>query len=155
MSPNWADDDDHTDRYEAYEQAHEEAGLDLDPSLVIRMPAVRSSGEQLIHRLLALSSPPTAAFITDPIVAIGALHEALRSGLPAPEQLSILGFDDASLRLETYPPMAAVCQDARQVGATAAQAAMSLLSNPDLPPQRHVLDTWLELHGSVGPAPES
>ena len=152
---NWNPDDDHADRHDAYEQALTEAGLDVDPSLVIRLPALRHSGSQLIHRILAMPNPPTAAFITDPVVAIGALHEALQSGVRVPQQLSIIGFDDANLRLETYPPMAAVCQDARQVGATAARAAMSLLGNPDLPPQRYVLDTWLELRGSVGPGPAS
>ncbi|MEM1099757.1 MAG: LacI family DNA-binding transcriptional regulator [Planctomycetota bacterium] len=151
ISLNWADDDDHTDRLNAYKQAHNEAGLEVDPSLIVRLPALRSSGGPLISRLMALSSPPTAVFVADPVVAIGALHESLTVGISVPEQLSILGFDDANLRLETYPPMAAVCQDARQIGATAAQAAMSLLNQSDLPAQRHVLDTWLELRGSIAP----
>ena len=150
---NWNHDDDHADRHDAYRKALIEAGIQPDPNLVIRLPALRPSGGQLIHRLLAMADPPTAAFITDPVVAIGALHDALQSGIKVPQQLSIVGFDDADLRLETFPPMAAVCQDARQVGATAARAAMALLTQPDLPPQRHVLSTWLELRGSVGPAP--
>lgn len=150
---HWNNDKDHCDRYESYEQALTEAGIAIDPSLVIRLPAVRPSGAQLIHRLLAQNNPPTAVFITDPVVAIGALHEALHVGVSVPSQLSILGFDDAELRLETYPPMAAICQDTRQLGALAAQAAMALLANPKLPPQRHILSTWLELRGSVGPAP--
>jgi DNA-binding LacI/PurR family transcriptional regulator len=149
---NWKNDDDHTDRYEAYAQAMGEAGLAVDPSMVIRLPAGRRSGAQLVHRLMALSPVPTAVFITDPQVAIGALHEALNEGISIPGQFSILGFDDADLRLDTFPPMAAVCQDARQVGAVAAQAALTLLANPDAPPQRHVLNTWLELRGSIGPA---
>lgn len=148
---NWKNDDDHTDRYEAYTQALTEAGIPVDNALVIRLPAGRQSGMQLVHRLMALNPSPTAIFITDPDVAIGALHEALNQGISIPGQFSILGFDDADLRLDTFPPMAAVCQDARQVGSVAAQAALALLSNPDAPPQRHVLNTWLELRGSIGP----
>ena len=85
--------------------------------------------------------------------AIGALHEALNLGISIPSQFSILGFDDADLRMDTFPPMAAVCQDARQVGAAAAEVALKLLANPDAPPLRHVLNTWLELRGSIGPVP--
>lgn len=146
---NWNNDDDHTDRYDAYTEALAEKEITVDSSMVIRLPADRRSGAQLIHRLLAITPTPTAVFITDPDVAIGAMYEALKLGINIPGQLSILGFDDADLRLNTFPPMAAVCQDARQVGAVAAEAALTLLANPDAPPQRHVLNTWLELQGSV------
>lgn len=148
---HWKNDDDHTDRYDAYTQALTEAGIPVDHSLVIRLDAERRSGTQLVHRLMALTPAPSAVFITDPQVAIGALHESLNQGIKIPGQFSILGFDDADMRLDTFPPMAAVCQDARQVGAVAAQIALTLLANPDAPPQRHVLNTWLELRGSVGP----
>ncbi|MFG0250768.1 MAG: LacI family DNA-binding transcriptional regulator [Phycisphaeraceae bacterium JB051] len=150
---NWNSDDDHTDRYESYVQALDEAGIELDQRMVIRLPADRRSGGQLIHRLQSINPFPTAVFITDPQMAIGALHEALNLGIRVPEQFSILGFDDAELRLDTFPSMAAVCQDARQVGAVAAQAALELLANPDAPPQRHVLNTWLQTQGSIGPVP--
>ncbi|MEL6311166.1 MAG: LacI family DNA-binding transcriptional regulator [Pseudomonadota bacterium] len=147
-------DDDHLDRYEAYAAALEQAGIELDPTLVIRTSAVRDSGTQLIQRVSAMAEPPTAIFITDPVVGVAALHEALRQGIRVPEDLSILGFDDAQTRLETYPPMAAVCQDTRLIGSTAASAVLDLLDDPDAEPKQCVLDTWLELHPSVGPAPE-
>lgn len=146
-------DDDHLDRYEAYTAALDDAGIPLDPTLVIRMSAVRESGSRLIQRVSAMANPPTAIFITDPVVGVTALHEALRQGIRVPEELSILGFDDAETRLETFPPMAAVCQDTRLIGSTAALAVLELLDNPDAPPPRHVLDTWVELHPSVGPVP--
>ena len=155
ISLNWNNDDDHTDRYDAYCEALTEKGIEVDSNLVIRSTADRPSGAQLIHRLLALTPAPTAVFITDPHVAVGAMYEALKQGIRIPQQLSILGFDDSDLRLNTFPPMAAVCQDAQQVGAVAAEAAITLLTNPQAPPQRHVLSTWLELQGSVGPANSS
>ena len=146
-------DDDHLDRFDAYVAALAEAGISPDPTLVIRVNAMRQSGAQLIQRISALADRPTALFVTDPIVAVAALHEALRTGIKVPDELSILGFDDADLRLETFPPMAAVCQNTRLIGSTAAAAVLKLLNNSQTPPQRHVLPTWLELHPSVGPAP--
>lgn len=144
-------DDDHLDRYDAYQTALTEAGIEVDPTLVVRLPAIRSSGARLIQRIRALSDPPTAIFVTDPIVAVSSLHEALEQKIRIPQELSILGFDDAELRLETYPRMAAVCQDTRLVGSTAATAVLRLLEDSESPPQRHVLNTWVEMQGSVGP----
>lgn len=144
-------DDDHLDRYDAYVAALGQAGIRIDPTLVIRMPAVRESGTRLIQRVSTLAHPPTALVVTDPMVAVASLHEALRRGIRVPEELSIMGFDDADLRLETFPPMAAVCQNTRLVGATAATAVLKLLQDAQAPPQRHILKTWLEVHPSVGP----
>ena len=148
---NDLDDQDHTDRLDAYQQAHTDARLEMDPMLIVRSVANRETGRRLVKRLLALASPPTAVFATDPEVAIGALSEAHQLKISVPEDLSILGFDDADARFDTFPCMAAVCQDTRQVGQEACKSLLTLIEEADHEPIRKTLPTWLETHPSIGP----
>jgi len=164
---NVVDDTDHLDRLAGYESAMTAAGLDVDSKLIIRAPARRDGGEQLIRRLAAMSPQPTAVFITDPDTAVGALSEARKTAVRVPEDLSIVGFDDAEMRYTVYPELTAVCQDAVALGREAfsvlnemlARRPISRLSsreNPN-PPAYHAaviqrsLHSWLEVHDSAGP----
>ena len=146
-------DQDHTDRLEAYKLAHADAGLEIDPLLVIQSTASRESGRRLIRRFTAMADAPTAIFATDPEVAIGALSEAQQTGVRIPEQISLLGFDDAEARFNTFPYMAAVCQDTRRVGQEACKHLTQLIVDPERERVGVSLPTWLEVHPSIGPPP--
>ena len=148
---NDLEDNDHTDRYQAYLQAHQERGVKVDSNLVIRTPASRENGAKLLRRLMALVDRPTAVFVADPPLAMGAFAEATKLGVSLPEQLSILGVDDAEERFDTAPNMAAVCQDTKQVGVVATESLIELIRDADAVPVQHDLDAWLELHPSIGP----
>ena len=148
---NDLEDNDHLDRYESFVQAHKERGIEIDSNLVIRMPASRENGGKLLRRLMALVDRPTAVFVADPPLAMGAFAEAAKLGVRVPEQLSILGVDDAEERFDTSPNMAAVCQNTKQIGVIASEALLKLIQDPDAVPIQHNLDAWLELHPSIGP----
>ena len=150
---NDLEDNDHTDRLQAFMQAHEERGLKVDTNLIIRTPASRENGSKLLRRLMALVDRPTAVFVADPPLAMGAFAEATKLGVSVPEELSILGMDDAEERFDTAPNMAAVCQDTKQIGITATEALIELIRDADAVPIQHDLDAWLELHPSIGPPP--
>jgi DNA-binding LacI/PurR family transcriptional regulator len=150
---NDLEDNDHLDRYQSFVQAHEERGVKVNSNLVIRTPASRENGGKLLRRLMALVDRPTAVFIADPPLAMGAFAEATKLGIRIPEQLSILGVDDAEERFETVPNMAAVCQNTKQIGVVASEALIELIQDPDSVPIQHNLDAWLELHPSLGPPP--
>ena len=146
-------DQDHADRLDSYHRAHADAGLEVDPLLTIESTASRESGRRLVRRLSSLTDPPTAVFATDPAIAIGALTEAQQMQLRVPAELSILGFDDSDARFDTFPAMAAVCQDSRRVGLEACRGVMQLINDPQHDRIALTLPTWLEMHPSVGPAP--
>ncbi|MEM9186254.1 MAG: LacI family DNA-binding transcriptional regulator [Planctomycetota bacterium] len=148
------DDGDHVDRLVAYREVLREHGL-LDESLVCRVPPHRFDGAQLLRNLLGMPHRPTALFVADPLVAVGAMNEAHRMGVRVPEDLSIVGFDDNDLRHTVYPRMSAVCQDAKLVGKAAWELVLRRCDERPgdavtrLPPQ----EAWLEVCNSTGPAP--
>jgi len=150
------EDSDHTDRLKAYRAALEAHRIQFDESLVIRVPASRDGGVQLVRRLATMPRRPTALFLTDPLLSVGVLSEARRIGLRIPGDLSLAGFDDADLRYALAPQLTAVCQDARTLGREAAAWLGRILSGrPGTVEHAGVLalPCWLEVHESTGAAP--
>ncbi len=153
---NIVDDSDHADRVAGYRQAHADHGLTVDEKLILRVPANREGGEQLIRRLVTMPDRPTAVFLTDPITVVGALSEARKIGLEVPRDLSILGFDDSDTRYAVYPTLTAICQDAVAMGREAFVALHGMLDQPDgAPVVKKALRTWLEVHSSTAAAAEA
>jgi DNA-binding LacI/PurR family transcriptional regulator len=148
------DDSDHADRIAGYREALEGRGVRYDESLVLRVPAEIAGGAQVVRRLAMMAPRPTAVFLADPLTAVGVVAEARRAGLRIPEDLSVVGFDDADLRAATSPQLTAVCQDARALGSEAVALLSEVVSAaPGSPPQSKALRCWLEVHESTGPAP--
>ena len=116
FASNERQDGDHVDRFAGYSAAIAAAGMELDRSLIFRIPAHRPDGAQLLRNLMSSAQPPTAVYITDPPVAVGLINEALNMGIEIPQDLSVVGFDDSNARDYVYPRMTAVCQDAKQLG---------------------------------------
>ncbi len=148
------DDGDHLDRLNAYREVLEENDL-MDETLVCRVPPHRLDGAQLIRNLLGRPNRPTAVYIADPLVAVGAMNEAYRLGVKIPEELSLIGFDDTDTRSTVYPHMSAVCQDSKMLG----HAALDLLlkkieggaSGIESSNDRH--SAWFDLGGTSAPPP--
>lgn len=151
------EDSDHADRLEGYRQALAGCGIEPDPRLMYRVPAQRPDGAQLIKRILSGPHPPTALFITDPAVVIGAVNQAHRMGVAIPDELSIIGLDDGGGRNDVYPQLTAVCQDASQLGyeSFAALARIVGAAGGDKVSVRLAVPTWLEVHDTTGPPPDS
>jgi DNA-binding LacI/PurR family transcriptional regulator len=152
------EDGDHGDRFEAYRATLSARGL-LHPSLVGRIPPHRLDGAQLIRNLMGMPHRPTAVFIADPLVAVGAINEAHNMGVKIPEELSIVGFDDTDMRGLVYPMMTAVCQDSKRLGQAAFEQVVRLARGGDAatvdddPTPQHA--AWLEINETTAPPPES
>ena len=158
IAANDTDDGDHLDRLEAYRQTLQKCGI-YDKSLEFRVPAHRLDGAQLLRKMMSLTGPPTAVFITDPLTAAGAINEAHKLGLRIPDEFSILGFDDTESRYVVYPTMTAVCQDSCESGRAAYELLLSLCSIPRekwaaSEPRIVLGKAWFEINHTTGRAPK-
>jgi DNA-binding LacI/PurR family transcriptional regulator len=140
------DDSDHADRLAGYRDALAAKGVAFDESLVILATADRYGGMQVVRRVASMSPRPTAVYLADPLMAVGALEEARRAGLRVPGDLSLVGFDDGDLRLSMVPHLTAVCQDTVGLGRAAAERLLALLSDPARTPRRSPLRCRFEIH---------
>ncbi|HRK29642.1 MAG TPA: LacI family DNA-binding transcriptional regulator [Tepidisphaeraceae bacterium] len=153
---NGIPDSDHADRLAGFRDAMKARDIEFDDRYAFQAWARRDGGTQLIRQIAAMSRPPTAVFITDPITAVGAFNEARELGVRVPEDLSIIGFDDGEMRYIVHPAMTAVCQDAVAIGRAAFEVLHELLDRKSATAvPRKVLRTWFEVHGSTAPPGQS
>lgn len=150
-------DTDHNDRRNAYETAMRDAGLPIDPDLIVQNYATADNAANAITRLMGSPKPPTAVFITDPLATIGALRRCLEMGIKVPAELSIVGVDDSDVRLHTFPTCTAVVQDARMLGIEAANWLCRITADGyDGGPEilRLVRPTRFEINKTTAPRPK-
>lgn len=146
-------DSDHADRKEGYLEGLRRQGIEPDPELIVTVVASMQGGGAAIDRLLAMASPPTAAYFTDPLATIGALHRCLELGVSVPGDFSIVGFDDSDVRYRTFPNYTAVCQDASQLGLEAARWLTRRLEGLSHTRLRERRPTVFSFNQSTGPCP--
>lgn len=147
---NGVPDSDHADRLAGYRDALIAARMPVDDRLIFQAWAGRENGAQVVRQIASMSRPPTALYATDPMTAVGAIHEARQLGLRVPEDLSIVGFDDGELRFIVWPTMTAVCQDAVAIGRAAFEVLHQLIERPNqTSAPRRVLQARFEVHQST------
>jgi len=81
-------------RRDGYLAALGEAGLDVDPELIVGGGFDRETGHKATLELLDMQSPPTAVFAVNDTVAIGVLHACSGRGIQVPEEMAVIGVDN-------------------------------------------------------------
>lgn len=149
IGTNMIDDSDHDDRMNGYRAALDAHGIPFSERMVLRTPANREGGMQLLRRVTTHPDRPTALFMADPMAAVGLLFEARRMKVSIPDEISVVGFDDADVRYMVSPELTAVCQDAIALGREAFTALHGMLEGDRSVVTRKALQTWLEIHAST------
>ena len=133
-------------RLRGYKHALAAAGIPVEPGLIRRGPHDAAVAAEHAAQLLKLPDPPSAIFAASDTQAIGVLAAADRLGVPIPERLSVVGFDDiesaASLGLST------VRQPLALSGAESARRLCALLRGEKVRPLRQDLPIELMARGS-------
>ncbi|WOI52399.1 LacI family DNA-binding transcriptional regulator [Parvularcula sp. LCG005] len=109
------------ERRRGFEEGLAEHGLTLDPALMREGAYTFESGAAGAASLLAMDDPPTALFMGNDEMAVGAYQAAREAGLSIPEDVSIVGYDDTPMASRVYPPMTTVRTAIREMGAEAAR----------------------------------
>ena len=81
------------------------------------------SGEVAMDKLLSLNNPPTAVFVCNDMMAIGAFRSIQNHGLKIPEDISIVGFDNIPIGEAISPALTTVAQPIKEI----AEKSMSIL----------------------------
>ena len=102
-----------------------------------------------MQAVLSSPQPPTAAFVGNDLMAIGALCAAHERGLRVPENLSIVGFDDIALAAFTSPPLTTVVQPKRQIGTAAVDMLLERIDNARQDRRQMLLQPELRLRAST------
>jgi DNA-binding LacI/PurR family transcriptional regulator len=106
-------------RLDGYRAAMLEAGLAVDERLVCHDSWAVDRGRWQAARLLSLAERPTAVVAANDEQAFGVLQALRDAGLRAPEDLSVVGFDDLPVAAWAAPPLTTVRQPLAAMAATA------------------------------------
>jgi DNA-binding LacI/PurR family transcriptional regulator len=142
-----------SEKYEAYWRALEELGLPYSPRFVqfLDMPDLSTSivvGFQCMNNLLAGSKRPSALLVANDNIALGTLEALSIAGVPVPEQMSIVGFDDLGQRAL---PLTTVRCDLVETGRIAARNLIERLRNPQKTSGEVIVPVRLVVRGSTAP----
>ena len=136
-------------RRQGFEEALADAGLVPEPQLMRTAPHRRDAARQLAHELLRLPAPPTAVFAASDHQALGVLEAAESSGVPVPERLSVIGYDD--VEVARYAGLSTIAQPLEASGARGAELLLGALTGTS--PRGEELRLELRIRDTTGPAP--
>jgi LacI family transcriptional regulator len=131
-----------------------EAGLELVADVEPATRPTVAEGERLTLQLLRRpGAPPTALFAQNDVLAVGALKALRELGLRCPQDVSIVGYNDADFAEHTGPPLTTVKLSSYEIGRQAGELALEVIQEPD---REHVVPSIppeLVVRGSTAPPP--
>jgi LacI family transcriptional regulator len=114
-------------RREGFLQAHADAGLPVNPKILLDSDFQTAGGLLAMNQLLDLDVPFSAVFCANDLMLIGARLALQRRGLRVPEDVSLVGFDDLPDSAYMSPPVTTVRQPIYELGRTVAAALLRVL----------------------------
>jgi LacI family transcriptional regulator len=115
------------DRIRGYRRALAEHDILYDPALVLPGNWEPPTGYQQTLALIDLPAPPTAIFLSNDMMALGAYDALKERGLRIPEDVSVIGYDDREIAQFMRPPLSTVVLPHHEMGR---QAAETLIDGP-------------------------
>lgn len=111
------------DRLAGYVAAVEGAG---ERAVVAYGDYTRESGVQAMHEILLGGETVDAVFAASDLMAVGAMHLLQQAGIRVPEDVAVIGFDDADVARYAEPALTTVRQPIHDLGVTLARQVLRL-----------------------------
>ncbi|MGB6579075.1 MAG: substrate-binding domain-containing protein, partial [Streptosporangiaceae bacterium] len=138
-------------RLDGYRAALQDAGLGLDDDLIRWDSFSVLGGRAQAAGLLSLPHPPTAVVAGNDGQAFGVLQALGERGLRAPDDLSVVGFDDVPVASWATPALTTIRQPLAAMAATALRMLRSDPASAAGEPRHIELATMLVVRESSGP----
>lgn len=137
-------------RIEGWRMALAETGATPNAdALLWRGGFTSQGGYEAMHAILRTEQKPSAVFVCNDLMAIGALRAAHESGVRVPDELSIVGFDDIELSAYTSPPLTTVAQPKERIGALAVDMLLERVGGKRRDARKVVLQPELLVRAST------
>jgi len=120
-------------RWRGIQKFAQSVKLEIDPSLVTRLPDVFDAnasfehGYRLTEELLQKRKKFTALLAFDDLTALGSIRALAKAGISVPEQCSVIGFDDIAISGLSVPSLTTVRQPLETMGSAAVNIVMEAI----------------------------
>lgn len=124
-----------SERYEGYCDALREAGIALDPRLVVYGDFEPLSGRLCARQLFSLPENvrPTAIFSSNDLMSYGVIAAAEELGLRIPKDIALVSFDDIPSSAHLYPALTTVRQPFFEMGQRGTALLLHLIEKAHAP----------------------
>ena len=142
----------HRARRDGYREALAEAGIDLDPALVLEDPSADIAATPLlvpVEELLASGVEVDAMLCESDGGAAPVLRSLRRAGRAVPGDVRVVGFDDSVHAVALDPPLTSIRQPFEQLGTEAMGQLLTLVGGASSQPGRTLLAPGLVVRAST------
>ncbi len=122
-------------------------GVPAADQLIITTPSI-DDGDTVVGQLLSAAEPATALVVDSDELAMSVLAAMARVGIRAPDDLSLLGFDDHAMAARFG--LSTIAQPVELLGTEAATMALLLAAGESLPKKSIMVPTRLVLRRTTG-----
>ena len=128
----------------------EQAGLAVPEEYQKKGSHCIEFGHESMRELISLKNRPTAVFMSNYEITLGAVMAINESGLRCPEDISMLGFDDLILSHLVKPQMSMVVQPMKEMGERAVEVLLrKIRSKVEELPVEIIVSTKLQEGNSI------
>jgi DNA-binding LacI/PurR family transcriptional regulator len=136
------------DRLEGYRTTLEAAGLPVEEELIAEGDFDEATGERAMRVLLGRRPELDAVFAGNDAMAVGALRVLREAGRHVPDDVAVVGFDDAPFAATSEPALTTVNQPTEEVGRRLARMLLEQIEDPGREPVPVILPTTLVVRKS-------
>ncbi|MBT2483815.1 MULTISPECIES: LacI family DNA-binding transcriptional regulator [unclassified Microbacterium] len=137
------------ERQRGYLDALEARKVRSDETLIVQAGWDAEEAKAAALAMLSRPDRPTAVFAANNVLTEGTWRAASDLGLRVPDDVSVVGFDDAPWMSMVQPGISTRLQNAGALGATALRALLERIETPDAPVRTIVMPTLFLDRGSV------
>ena len=135
-------------RFQGYVAGLTAADRPLDERLVVRGDFGQESGAAAMRTLLDREPDIDGVFCANDLMALGALQTLRDAGRKVPQDVAVVGFEDAPVALSAHPPLTTVHQSPEQMGREMVALLLETMAGPEHDPPGRMLSTHLVVRDS-------
>nr|WP_295373278.1 LacI family DNA-binding transcriptional regulator [uncultured Sphingosinicella sp.] len=137
-----------TQRARGYAEALEQAGLPLDPELMVPAHFTVESAEASVDALIARGTSFDGIVAASDLIALGAIRSLLNAGRSVPDDVSVIGYDDVPFARYSRPALTTIMQDTARAGRLLVSKLIDAAGGGEMRSER--IATELIVRGSCG-----
>jgi len=130
-------------RFESFNQALCENGIQLNEDYIAYGDFTEYSGYIGMKKILESGRRPTAVFVCNDTMAIGAYKAIGEMGLSIPDDISVIGFDNSQISQYMYPPLTSVNVSLPEAAKLSADLLIKSIEKKELVPEVKIVDTTI------------
>jgi LacI family transcriptional regulator len=138
------------DRYQGYQQALEDAGIQIRENWTMESGLSVEDGQLAMGKIMESGECPTAVFCSTDWIAVGAMNYLIDSGLRIPEDVAVFGFDNSYVASLVRPKLSSVEYSGTEIGRTATRTLIKLIKGEAVSQSHTNVAHHLKIRESTG-----